>query len=336
MRHRIIFILSYIVLSCLFVRCSKGNKVLGPVESVTFEIYVSSDDISDFEPVPLEEIALVEPPILTRDDISGYDWKKHHITYPASVWEKLKLSTDLLYKVFVIKVNGERIYWGRFLRDTVSGISLYPVIPLIQDSGGEYIIPSSILIELAYLAQNDPRNDERMYDALSDAHILVEDETPHTIPPQNSFSIYITTADIYTDGTDVKMEDLTLLEPPLLTTSDISCYSWGNHHISYPDDVWERLKSQGNLLHKIFVVCLGDERMYWGSFMDMLDSLGSLKPVIWLIPRHPDGRNTTPISMAIERESHNYDPPSITPDLRDDQRIYNALDEAGVLVDMYK
>lgn len=150
-----------------------------------------------------------------------------------------------------------------------------------------------------------------------------------------SFDIFVASDDIPL-GRTVQLDELHLLQPPFLSLSDISSYKWENHHISYPDSVWDRLKTWGNLLHKIFVVNVGDERIYWGRFMDYLDSAGCQNPVITLIPRHADGRNTTPGLIVIEREYPIYVRPESYPDPRNDYRIYNALFEAGVLVDLEK
>ena len=159
------------------------------------------------------------------------------------------------------------------------------------------------------------------------------DKNKSVVEPDTSvsFDIFITSDDIPFDQ-PVQLDELNLLQPSLLSLSDITNYLWSNHQISYPDSVWDRLKTWGNLLHKLFVVNVGDERIYWGCFMDMLDSGGCQNPVILLIPRHTDGRNITPDTIVIERAYPSYFGSDIDP--RNDSRIYNALLEAGVLVDL--
>ncbi len=64
--------------------------------------------------------------------------------------------------------------------------------------------------------------------------------------------------------------------------------------------------------------------------MDILDSAGCYNPVIMLIPRYPDERNTTPRVLIIDRA---YPGAYLEdPDPRSDQRIWDALWKAGVLV----
>jgi len=325
----------YLALICLFISCEKNKSVVGPDTTISFDIYVSSDDIPYGQPVQLDELHLLQPPLLSLSDISSYSWKKHHISYPDSVWNRLKTWDNLLYKFFVLKVNDEPIYWGRFLFYLDSVGCRNPVIPLIPDSDGRNIIPGSILIEQTYLtyagSESDPRNDLRIYNALLEAGVLVEYDSSDTIPVKNSFSISIASDDI-PFGQTIQLDELHLLQPPLLSLSDITCYRWNNHHISYPDSVWDRMKTWGNLLHKIFVVSMGDERIYWGLFMDMADSGGCQNPVILLMLRQPIGINTTPGIIVIERAYPSYFGSDIDP--RNDSRIYNALLEAGVLVDL--
>jgi hypothetical protein len=146
----------------------------------------------------------------------------------------------------------------------------------------------------------------------------------------DSFTIYISDG-IY-DGGTIRLDTLKLLQPTFLSISDITSYSWSNHTITYSDSVWERLKTWGNLLHKIFVVAVGDERIYWGIFIDIVDSGGCQNPVIHLLPRHPDGRNTIPKRIFIDRAYPEYFGDPDDPDPREDPRIYEALEGAGILI----
>jgi hypothetical protein len=330
--HRFsLVILFFIVFTCLAVSCSKDDNVVGPDDSATFEIYLSSDNLYGIEIELLNDVNLIEPPLLTLSDITSYDWKKHFITYPDSVRERLKSWHGLHLKYFVVRVNDESIYYGQFLKDHQSS-SRHQVFPLIEESEGEYIIPPSILIEQSdkYIEGSvpDPRNDERIYNALSHTGILVEDDAPYPVPAQKRFSIYLTEQK-WPQDVETQLEDFILLEPPLLTTEDIICYSRGNHYISFTDSAWERMKTQGILFNMLFVVCIGEERIYWGRFLHSFVSTFGGNPFISLLIGGPDGSYIIPRAFIINKHQLiDYDP-------RDDQRIYNALNEASVLVDFY-
>ena len=145
------------------------------------------------------------------------------------------------------------------------------------------------------------------------------------------FAVYIAAPTVLPYSA-IQIGDLVIQPPAFLSASDITSYTWSEHDIAYPDSVWERLKTWGNLFGRIFVVTVGGERIYWGRFMDSLSSDIFQQPVITLIPRHPDGRNTTPRSLRIQRAYPAYFGAPDDPDPRNDPRIHDSLDSAGVLV----
>ena len=69
----------YLALICLCISCDKDKSIVEPDTSVSFDIYVSSDDIPYGQPVQLDELNLLQPPLLSLSDISTYSWKKHHL-----------------------------------------------------------------------------------------------------------------------------------------------------------------------------------------------------------------------------------------------------------------
>ena len=147
----------------------------------------------------------------------------------------------------------------------------------------------------------------------------------------DEFSIYI--SDSTYDYEDISLEAIQINDTPFLTIDKITSYNWNTHEILYPSSIWEELKEWGNLLHKYFVVIVNNERIYWGTFMDDLDSGGCQNPVIKLLWRYPDGRNTTPESLKINRAYPGYIGSEDDPDIREDNRIYRVLHENGKLIE---
>ncbi|UCD39071.1 MAG: hypothetical protein JSW54_06215 [Fidelibacterota bacterium] len=148
---------------------------------------------------------------------------------------------------------------------------------------------------------------------------------------EDTFAIWIA-AEPYQYQAFVHLDELELLEPPFLSAPDITSYCWSIHQIDYPSSVYERLKTWGGLINRIFIVTVADERIYWGTFKGDLDSGGCQNPVIMLYPRHPDGSNTIPPCLIIQRAYPDFVGSNDDPDLRNDLRIYRALVEAGILV----
>lgn len=158
--------------------------------------------------------------------------------------------------------------------------------------------------------------------------LFITCEEPTEPENDHSFAIYI--ADEASKA-GVPLDALKLLEIAFLSVSDITTYRWGDHHISYSESVYKRLKTWGSLINRIFVVTVENKRIYWGMFKDDVDSGGCQNPVIMLLPRHPE-RNTIPPSVRIERAYPEYFGSEEDPDLRADPRIYYVLEKAGVLI----
>lgn len=148
---------------------------------------------------------------------------------------------------------------------------------------------------------------------------------------EDVFSIYISDSTDHTVITSINT--IQLNEQPFITIEKIASYNWNTHQITYTSTNWEELKEWGNLIHRIFVVIVKDERIYWGRFMDDLDSGVCQNPVIKLLWRHPDGRNTIPESIQIDRAYPEYFGSDTDSDLRNDTRIYEVLNESGKLVE---
>jgi len=148
---------------------------------------------------------------------------------------------------------------------------------------------------------------------------------------EDIFSIYI--SDSTYNSAITSLNTIPVNDSPFLTIDKITTYNWSIHQITYPSTVWEELKEWGNLLHKIYIVVVNDERIYWGTFMDYVDSGGCQNPVIMLLPRYPDGRNTIPESLTIERAYPGYVGSEDDLDMREDTRIYEVLIDHGKFIE---
>ena len=148
---------------------------------------------------------------------------------------------------------------------------------------------------------------------------------------QDIYSIYISDSTYNYENTS--LQAIQIQDNAFITIDKITSYNWSTHEITYTSSVWEELKEWGNLLHKYFVVIVNDKRIYWGTFMDDLDSGGCQNPVIKLLPRYPDDRNTIPESLIITRAYPGYVGSEDDPDIREDSRIYEVLLENGKLIE---
>lgn len=155
-----------------------------------------------------------------------------------------------------------------------------------------------------------------------------------TTEPEDSndiFALYIVEDTIY-GNSEFGLDTLRLSKQPILSSSDITSYSWSKHQITYSEDVYKRLIGFTDLWKKSFIVIAEGKRIYRGLFQSHLDSNASQNPVIFLYPREPDMKHILPPAIYIRRSYFDGEGLETEPDPRSDTRIYNALEEAGILI----
>lgn len=157
-------------------------------------------------------------------------------------------------------------------------------------------------------------------------------ETP--VPTQSTtgeaFELYLV-ADEQMSGADVynyDINDLPLAEAPLITTSDIASYDQNNHAINLTDEAYQRhlaIFSGGMPMSGVpFVILSNGERIYAGAFWSMASSLSYDGIAIVQIP---DPVNN-PLLITLGYPSSEF---FTGQDPRDDARLMQALDDAGLL-----
>jgi len=155
-----------------------------------------------------------------------------------------------------------------------------------------------------------------------------------TTEPEDSndiFALYIVEDTIY-GNSEFGLDTLKLSKQPLLSSSDITSYSWNKHQITYSETVYEQLIGFTDLWRKGFVVIAEGKKIYWGLFQSWVDSYACQNPVIILHPREPDMKHILPPAIYIRRSYFDGEGLETEPDPRSDTRIYNALEKAGILI----
>ena len=137
-----------------------------------FAIYLATQDVSTIEAmaIELQRIPLEEEPVLASDDVISYAAEGHEIRLTDAAYERLQaLQVPVSGRPFVVCVGAERIYAGAFWTP-ISSLS-FDGVTIWQPLGGDDGI---IRIELGYpsseiVAEDDPRSDPRVMDALRQA-----------------------------------------------------------------------------------------------------------------------------------------------------------------------
>ena len=126
-----------------------------------FALYLTNSDEAE-----LAKKELVNPPLLTEQDIVSYDWPKHALTLTGAAEKKLrKLDVGVGGREFVTVADGQRCYVGAFWTSFSSLGHAHPVV--IVSSEGP-VFPIERAYPTAEFAQGeDPRGDPRILRVLT-------------------------------------------------------------------------------------------------------------------------------------------------------------------------
>jgi hypothetical protein len=119
------------------------------------------------------------------------------------------------------------------------------------------------------------------------------------------------------------LDSLVLAPKPLITQNDLQSYTWSTHTFTVQPAIDTLLKQMSVLGGKSsgvpFVVTVDNERIYLGALWWVYSSSISQVSYMYVSPISP--------------HQIKHDSTSSKPDLRNDQRIHDALKAAGVFVE---
>jgi hypothetical protein len=158
--------------------CADNN--IGEDESIYFAIYlVDGLDMQGEQQKKLSELSLSQEPVLTDKDLIEYNWSTHEFklrddTETAKAFlEIIKIgNVPVSGRSFVVVCENERIYKGRF--HSLLSSTFLTQTPFITELFAD---DSSIRINYANLeGDEDPRDDERIYNVLRKLGKLIEEK----------------------------------------------------------------------------------------------------------------------------------------------------------------
>lgn len=168
-----IIIIPALIVLIIFAYCSNLSS---PEENDRFAIYLLENDsltTKDVEEVKLSKLKLKDKPVISYNDLVGYQIENHKVYLNAKLsyyfdTDSLEIFSRSFGKPFVLIANGERIYLGSF----VTGLSSWvPNTPKIVDYAVNNTEKSFIISGAPYYDQSsfiDVRNDNRIFQALGD------------------------------------------------------------------------------------------------------------------------------------------------------------------------
>jgi hypothetical protein len=157
------------------------------------------------------------------------------------------------------------------------------------------------------------------------------EKTPLKPGLYEGFAIYILADSTITatDAAQKLIDSLILVDEPIITDEDLEYYKWSDHNFSLKSDANSKIReiaiSRQSVFGIPFVVMAKKERIYLGAFWYAFSSVAPTFPTIDVTNYILKDYDSTVLKIEkswIEDQ----------PDMRADSRIYQALQEAGVLI----
>jgi hypothetical protein len=144
--------------------------------------------------------------------------------------------------------------------------------------------------------------------------------------PGNNFSIYLTKNVENNSPAKISLDKIILEDEPIIAEKSVEYYEWANHKLRFSNEAKEKIKLKEPLFGRYFIIIASNQRVYWGLFTDGASSMGCNNPVIMVLSRTvPKDSSFITNEFVIDRAYPAYIGNENDKDLREDQRVFNAL-----------
>lgn len=159
----------------LFLAAMLGTYACSSNSSEGFAIYLTKDNIPPARMDALSYVRLSFQPLITAEDLLAYDPSDHRMELGAEALNRISaLEVPTTGKSFLVCVDKVPIYWGAFWTPVSSQSFAGVTIILPLPRSGERIIQLSLGYPTeAFFRGEDPRNDQKILDALNKAGKLI-------------------------------------------------------------------------------------------------------------------------------------------------------------------
>lgn len=146
---------------------------------VGFYFVTSPETLDRDGRIRMEDLALEAQPFISQDDLAAYDWPSHTMTLRKGAGGRYSSHNGAPPMLFVVVVDGRRIYLGEMLQSNSQGS---PRMPTIRYQMSSFI--KIISSEQATPGVPDPRNDASLKQALGSLGLISNDNaTPANSQP---------------------------------------------------------------------------------------------------------------------------------------------------------
>ena len=289
------FLIQFFIFVCIFSGCTGDTSQEPPVNGPETLTQAEAQEIVTSE--------------VLQGDLSGIDWG-----YISA--EPLPPQTLLFADPDSVYTPNDSTWLVVLYRDWFAAEPEAQWI-LVNTTTGEYEEQNQDCLCLADRAAHNPQP------AFTGFH--VPDVSPGVPDPEtDTLAIYLTQNSVNQQNAP-DLDSLRLVEPPLLTATDMTRYIWCTHTIQYPDSIYERMLHYNDLLGKRFVIVIDSSRLYWGVWIFYTHDYFGPEPVIitWPVRTGNEFNYVVDTSLTIHRSYH--DGIWLEEDPRFDDRIFNTL-----------
>jgi len=130
----------------LFIFALYNKQTADKLNENTWEIYLVSGGVTDGENIDVNSLTLEETPVLTLDDIQRYYWEEQIFVIKKDLLtERLnavpgKLPVPTYGRSFVVVINGEKIYMGKFWTHLSSQLEFFTPLIYVESFFNEDIV----------------------------------------------------------------------------------------------------------------------------------------------------------------------------------------------------
>lgn len=150
---------------------------------------------------------------------------------------------------------------------------------------------------------------------------------------QNIYSIYLVKENdktVYSDFSSIDLKKINLEEKPILSIDEIVSYSKNSHEMILTPAVYAKIRKIFFLnTERLFVVCVGKERIYLGTLVSIFSSKSYSGVLVYGPEIDREKTQNDRYSICFSWAAYG----SLAQDPRSDPRILNAFKQAGRLRD---
>lgn len=144
--------------------CKKDKQKYTGTEKVEFYLLATVKLVPNKCAIDGSQSTLEASPLITNNEIEGYDTKEHEFKLSASGWEKMEVLKDKVY--MAVTVNKQVVYYAIFKPNYSSSSCDHSITVDVRPKLLPYYSENRVCMSLGYPGDNWPGIDDKRNDAV--------------------------------------------------------------------------------------------------------------------------------------------------------------------------